>query len=167
MQPVYVNNLPPLNEAKHLAAVPRLTQLDLSLLTDRVSKTWQLFTPPQSEDYIQKDNTRKTLYGHYLLFANVEQQQNDIRGIVITQRFTIKPDSRAHCFQLAIFKPDDQSVLEVYQGESGDEKNGIKVWDIRRATRDPQSDKNDWEVFNVFAQPYKNSSIDLFFYIVS
>lgn len=119
--------------------------------------TWLVFSPQQSDKYIQHDYNFGNTMGKYLL---MEPNDSYDRAIFITERFKLADYNGKICFKLAIYKPSTQSVLEVYQGESSDDRYYTKIWDFRLSN-------HDWQLFEILAYPRNSSSKDIFFAIVS
>ena len=78
---------------------------------------------------------------------------------MVTERYSLADHGGSICFSLAVYKPKDLGVLEIYQGESFNESHAIKIWDFRGRT-------SDWQTFEILATPFHNASVDIFFYIV-
>ena len=128
-------------------------------LTGYADVVWHVFMPSQSARFVQHDNTYRNTYGRYLLLtANARSD----RGILVTERYNVADNGYGGsiCFSLAVFKSSSSNILEIYQGESFNESHAIKIWDFTDQT-------NDWKTFEILATPFKNTSVDIFFYIVS
>ena len=140
-----------------LAKNANFTWMTVKYLNDFVDQTWHVFTPRQSPNYVQHDNTYRNSYGRYLLLTGDDKSD---RGIMVSERYNLEDHGGQVCFSMAVFKASSRSVLEVYQGESFNDTHGVKIWDLGRMT-------NDWETFEILARPFKSGSVDIFFYIVS
>ncbi len=138
---------------------PMVQTQTIDYLVGYADVTWQVFSPKMSAKYLQHDHSLATAWGNYLLLTGNGQNN---RGIVITDRFPLNGEASI-CFSLAVAKPDGKSILEVYQGESADNKFGFKLWNVKRQTKN----NGDWEVFQIEGKPRFGSSVDLFFFIVS
>lgn len=154
---LFTGNQLPSTRSDFLANSPNFTALTTEYLTDYVDHTWHIFAPRQSLNYVQYDNTFRSWLGRYLLLTGTNPSD---RGIIVSQRYNLKDHGGIICFSLAVYKASDENILEIYQGESFNDTHGTKIWDIHRKT-------NDWETFQILASPQQNTSIDIFFYIVS
>lgn len=141
-----------------LTQTKNYTQIVTTYLSQYTDQAWHVFTPRQSPKYVQFDHTMKNDYGKYLLLT---AHDNFDRGIVVTPRYEAEPSRKGvFCFSFALFKPSaDGSVFEVYQGESSDTGNGLKLWDTRQAT-------SGWQVIDIEAKLRNPDSKDIFFYLV-
>src|SRR5699024_5517052 len=115
-----------------LAKTANFSYLSTALLTNYVEQLWHVFNPRQSAKYIQHDATYRNQFGNYLLMAAYHGD----RAIVVTERYNLADHGGHVCFSLAIYQATNDNVLEIYQGESFNETHALKIWDLRRATRD-------------------------------
>lgn len=131
------------------------TEMTDKYLTDYADVSWHVFSPRQSMKYIQHDNTFKTPDGKYVLLI-ADDEPN--RGMFITDRYNMAYRDKL-CLQIAVYKPTSESILEVYQGESNDNKMGLKIWDTRHSN-------TDWTTFEIEASKVHPNSTDIYFYVV-
>ena len=141
-----------------LAHSRNFTALTTKYLINYVDIVWHIFTPRQSDKFVQHDNTYRNMIGTYLLLTT--SAYNSDRGILVTERYNLADNGVSICFSLAVFKSSSDNILEIYQGESFNESHAIKIWDFTGKT-------NDWQTFDILATPFNHTSIDIFFYIVS
>ena len=154
---LYTGRYLPTSKAIFLTESKNLTKMTTQYLNDYVDTTWNVFSPLQSKRFIQHDNTRRSLYGRYLLFTS--DTRGD-RAIMVTERYSLADNGGKICFSFAAFKSNSHSILEIYQGESYSDSMATKLWDY-------QGFDKDWQTFEILAMPQKNTSLDIFFYIVS
>ena len=144
---------------------PNLTSISSTFLFTYVQAAWRVFSTRHDQSksdvrFVTYDNTRGT-NGKYLLLNHYSSSY--YRGIVATNRFLI-PDNedRSICIQFALYMPNtnQESVLEIFQMESGIIRNAFKIWDTRLSlTR--------WRMFSVKAKPQSRDSRDIYFLLVS
>lgn len=134
-------------------------------LIDYADQPWKVFTHHDlSGQFMSRDYTKRSYYGKYLLMTGHKAYD---RAILITERYPMPvTGDRSLCLKFALFMGhDNDSLLEVYLGESGMPGFGTKLWETRRLTKNTFSG-NDWQEFSIQARPMNRSSSDLFFYIV-
>uniref|UniRef100_A0A6P6YME6 MAM and LDL-receptor class A domain-containing protein 1-like n=1 Tax=Dermatophagoides pteronyssinus TaxID=6956 RepID=A0A6P6YME6_DERPT len=128
-----------------------------------VDVCWRLFQPNQfNQKFIDHDKTTGNHDGKYILLTG--QNPYD-RAIFFTERYSRSSDlllnSNSLCIEFALFKPSNDSILEIYQSESLDNgMQAMKIWDTRELV------DNDWKIFEIYAQIENPESIDLYFYFV-
>ena len=142
-----------------------LTSISSVWLFTYVQAAWRVFSTRHDQSksevrFVAYDNTRGA-NGKYLLLNHYSSSY--YRGIVATDRFDIpNNEDRSLCIQFALYMPNtnQESVLEIFQMESGIPNYATKIWDTRLSV-------TGWRLFSVKAKALSRDSRDFYFLFVS